>query len=106
MNNVRNMIIDVQWVITGDSPYLGGWQEGYCVVLDLEGKRKWLNSAFINRGGPFRQTLDDLSDQEWSLLQAEYDKLMTVETTRGYALREYKPSKGKSFVRKKVYRLF
>ena len=106
MNNVRNMIIDVQWVITGESPYLGGWQEGYCVVLDMDERRKWLTSAFINRGGPFRQTLNDLSDYEWSLLQAEYDKLMTPETTKGYALREYKPVKSKSIKRGKVWRLF
>ncbi len=100
------MIIDVQWVVTGESPYLGGWQEGYCVVLDLENKRKWLNSAWLNGTSCRRQNLDDLSDYEWSLLQAEYDQLMTVETTRGYALREYKPCKKKSSVRKKVYRLF
>jgi hypothetical protein len=107
MRNVRDMIKDIQWFKTSEGIYMGGQQVGCIYVLDLEGNRKQLSSVYLyGNGAIHRQTLDDLSDHEWSLLQAEYDKLMTVETTKGYALREYKPCKKKPIQRKKVYRLY
>lgn len=101
------MITDIQWYKTSEGIYMGGQQEGCLYVLDLEGNRRQLSSAYLyGNGAIHRQTLDDLTEEQWSLLQAEYNKLMTVETTKGYALREYKPCKKKASVRKKVYRLF
>ena len=111
MNNVRKNIVSIEWFKVSEGQYLGGNQQGSLIVLDLNGNRKQLNSVvLLGNGAVHRQTLDDLDDQHWSALQAEYDKLMTpapVKTTSGYANgRVYKTNSSRSIgPRKKVWRL-
>jgi hypothetical protein len=108
MNNVRKNIVSIEWFRTGENQYLGGNQEGVLYVLDFNGNRKQLNSvSLLGNGAVHRQTLDDLDDIQWSKLQAEYDAIMEVPTTSGYANgRVYKTSSSRSIgPRKKVWRL-
>ena len=109
MQDVRNNIHQVVWFKTGECNYLGGTQKGVLYVLDLENNRKDLSSVTLfGNGAIHRQNLDDLSSEDWSTLQAEYEKIMTPVTTSGYANgRVYKQNQSKNIgPRKKVWRLF
>lgn len=105
---IKQKIKSIEWFKTGEGQYLGGEQIGILYV-DLSGKRKQLHSVhLLGNGAVHRQNLDDLSDLQWETLQAEYEKIMTVPTTSGFACgKVYKSICVKpEGLRKKVWRLF